>query len=96
MESSGIYQLYVVTVIFSVYLPLRFLLRSFYQCLEESELNVFVSCNFSLLDLMTITSHDTYIKLVVSSIDSSREGNARLILSKGLTASSEVNRCFHT
>ena len=45
---------------------------------------------FSLLDLMTITSHDTYIKLVVSSIDSSREGSARLILSKGLTASSEV------
>ncbi len=39
---------------------------------------------------MTITSHDTYIKLIVSSIDSSREGNARLLLSKGLTASSEV------
>ena len=47
---------------------------------------------FSLLDLMTITSHDTYVKLIVSSLDYSRDGLGRVILSKGLTATSEVRK----
>ena len=44
-----------------------------------------------LLNLMTITSHDTYIKLIVSSLDYCRDCMSRLILSKGLTATSEVS-----
>ena len=49
-------------------------------------------CLCRLLNLMTITSHDTYVKLIVSSLDYCRDGMARLILSKGLTAASEVSQ----
>jgi len=48
-------------------------------------------CLRRLLNLMTITSHDTYVKLIVSSLDYCRDGMSRLILSKGLTAASEVS-----
>ena len=49
-------------------------------------------CLCRLLNLMTITSHDTYVKLIVSSLDYCRDGMSRLILSKGLTAASEVSQ----
>ncbi|XP_013398176.1 rapamycin-insensitive companion of mTOR isoform X2 [Lingula anatina] len=47
-----------------------------------------------LLDLVTVTSHDVYIKLVVSSLDYSRDGMARIILSKALTATSDNARYY--
>ena len=39
---------------------------------------------------MTLTAQDTYIKLIVSCLDFSRGSMSRIILSKGLTATSEV------
>lgn len=39
---------------------------------------------------MTVTSHDIYIKLTVSSLNYSHNGHARIILNKALTAISEV------
>ncbi|CAH1775574.1 unnamed protein product [Owenia fusiformis] len=47
-----------------------------------------------LLDLVTITTHDTYVKLIVSSLDYSRDGITRIILSKALTATSENARLY--
>ena len=43
-----------------------------------------------LLDLVTITNHEAYVKLIVSCLDYSKDGLSRLILSKALTATSEV------
>ena len=43
-----------------------------------------------LLDLVTITSHGAYVKLTVSSLDYTKEGMCRMILSKALTATDEV------
>lgn len=43
-----------------------------------------------LLDLVTITSEEAYVKLTVSSLDYTKEGICRIILSKALTATSEV------
>ena len=48
----------------------------------------------SLLDIVTITSSDTIIKLIVSSLDYVHDGMARLILSKALTATSESARLY--
>ena len=39
---------------------------------------------------MTITSHGAYVKLTVSSLDYTKEGMCRMILSKALTATDEV------
>ncbi|XP_064626915.1 rapamycin-insensitive companion of mTOR-like isoform X2 [Lineus longissimus] len=47
-----------------------------------------------LLDLMTVTSHDIYIKLTVSSLNYSHNGHARIILNKALTAISENARLY--
>lgn len=41
-----------------------------------------------------MTTHDTFIKLIVSSLDYSRDGQARIILSKALTATSEAARLY--
>lgn len=49
-----------------------------------------------LLDLMTISQHDTYVKLIVSTLDYSRDGFTRVILSRGLTATSESARLYIT
>ena len=40
---------------------------------------------------MTITSQEVYVKLTVSSLDYTKEGVCRVILSKALTATSEVS-----
>ena len=46
----------------------------------------------SILELVSTTSHDNYVKLVVSSLDYGKEGMARVILAKALTSSSDVSR----
>ena len=45
----------------------------------------------SLLEMVGNTNHDNYVKLVVSSLDYSRNGVPRVILSKSLTAASDVS-----
>ena len=48
----------------------------------------------SLLDIVTISNHDTYIKVIVSSLDYTCDGMTRIILSKALTATSEAARLY--
>ncbi|XP_041359986.1 rapamycin-insensitive companion of mTOR-like [Gigantopelta aegis] len=50
----------------------------------------------NLLDLIGPNTQDIYIKLAVASLNYSREGSARTILSKALTASSETGRIYCT
>ncbi|KAG8226637.1 hypothetical protein J437_LFUL005288 [Ladona fulva] len=49
-----------------------------------------------LLDLVASTSHDCYVKLVISSFDYSIDGMARVILKRALTAPSESCRLYAT
>ncbi|XP_076355898.1 rapamycin-insensitive companion of Tor isoform X1 [Tachypleus tridentatus] len=49
-----------------------------------------------LLNLVSLTNHDTYVKLVISSLDYTKEGFTRTILTKVLTATSEVSRLYAT
>ena len=46
---------------------------------------------FSLLDIVSAASQDSYVKLIVSSLYYGKEGNSRAVLSKALCASSEVD-----
>ena len=45
----------------------------------------------SMLDLCTGASQDVYVKLILSSLDYTRDGISRLLLAKALTATTEVN-----
>ena len=58
-------------------------------CTFYDTLKLFVV--FSLLEMVGNTNHDNYVKLVVSSLDYSRNGVPRVILSKSLTAASDVS-----
>uniref|UniRef100_T1J225 peptidylprolyl isomerase n=1 Tax=Strigamia maritima TaxID=126957 RepID=T1J225_STRMM len=49
-----------------------------------------------ILKLISITSHESYLKLVVSSLDYSQEGMSRIIFSKILNASPESSRLYAT
>ncbi|XP_023229474.1 rapamycin-insensitive companion of mTOR-like [Centruroides sculpturatus] len=49
-----------------------------------------------LYDLVGITSHDLYIKLVVSSLDYTKDGFSRKILTKVLTSTNENARLYAT
>ncbi|KAK3090902.1 hypothetical protein FSP39_015586 [Pinctada imbricata] len=49
-----------------------------------------------LLEIMATTSQDSFIKLIVSSLNYSKEGNARAILSKALSATAESARLYCT
>ena len=46
---------------------------------------------FSLLNLCSLKNQDHLLKLTVSSLDYSRDGLARVILSKILTAATDVS-----
>ncbi|XP_074640196.1 rapamycin-insensitive companion of mTOR-like isoform X2 [Tubulanus polymorphus] len=47
-----------------------------------------------LVDLVTVTTHDIYIKLIISSLNYTRQGLSRLILTQALTATSENARLY--
>ncbi|XP_064476967.1 rapamycin-insensitive companion of mTOR-like [Ornithodoros turicata] len=49
-----------------------------------------------LVSLVSMTSQDVYMKLVVSSLDYSKSGFARTLFTKVLTASSETSRLYAT
>lgn len=50
-----------------------------------------VSCSFcSLLNLCSLKNQDALLKLVVATLDYSRDGLARVVLSKILTAATDV------
>lgn len=54
-------------------------------------------CMCSLLNLCSLKNQDALLKLTVSTLDYSRDGLARVILSKILTAGSDVrniNYCY--
>ena len=50
---------------------------------------IFPSC--SLMEIMTPSAQDMHVKLAISALDYSKEGSARVVLSKALTATSEVS-----
>ncbi|XP_071034763.1 rapamycin-insensitive companion of mTOR [Parasteatoda tepidariorum] len=50
----------------------------------------------NLLQLVNVTNQDIYIKLVVSSLDYSKEGFSRAILAKVLTGTEEATRLYAT
>ena len=52
----------------------------------------FFLCFFSLLDIVSSASQDSYVKLITSSLFYGREGNCRAVLSKALCAGQEVSR----
>lgn len=60
------------------------------QCLQRA--GVFQS----FCDLIPVTSHDIYIKLIVSSLYYARDSSTRVILSKALVAASESGRLYAT
>ena len=45
----------------------------------------------SLMEIMTPAAQDMHVRLAISALDYSKEGSARVILSKALTATSEVS-----
>ena len=45
---------------------------------------------FSLLDIVSSVNQDSYVKLVVSSLNYSKDNNTRHVLAKALCSSSEV------
>ncbi|XP_046400699.1 rapamycin-insensitive companion of mTOR isoform X2 [Ischnura elegans] len=49
-----------------------------------------------LLDLVASTTHDCYVKLIISSLDYSIDGVARVILKRALTSPSESCRLYAT
>lgn len=52
----------------------------------------FLPSIFSLLNLCSVKNQDAVLKLAVSTLDYSRDGLARVILSKILTASTDVSK----
>lgn len=49
---------------------------------------------YSMLDLCSAGSQDVYVKLILSSMDYTRDGLSRLLLTKGLTSTNEVSQCY--
>ena len=49
---------------------------------------------FSLLDIVTASTQDSYVKLIVSSLFYGKEGNARAVLTKALCSASEVKHTY--
>ena len=60
-------------------------------------LHELLSLSFSLLDIVSIAPQDSFVKLTVSSLNYSRDGNTRPVLAKALCSATEVTNCFtHT
>lgn len=53
-----------------------------------------VFCICSLLNLCSVKNQDAVLKLAVSTLDYSRDGLARVILSKILTAATDVKQLY--
>lgn len=53
-------------------------------------MSTLVFCVCSLLNLCSVKNQDAVLKLAVSTLDYSRDGLARVILSKILTAATDV------
>lgn len=53
-------------------------------------------CSCSLLNLCSVKNQDAVLKLAVSTLDYSRDGLARVILSKILTAATDVRTVTYT
>ncbi|KAK7495005.1 hypothetical protein BaRGS_00013645 [Batillaria attramentaria] len=50
----------------------------------------------SLMEMMTPSTQDIHVKLAISSLNYSKDGSARIVLSKALTATSETCRVYAT
>ena len=63
------------------------------QCLSLTVTRIyhsfFLIC--SLMEIMTSSAVDMHVRLAISALDYTKEGSARVVLSKALTATSEVS-----
>ena len=57
---------------------------------DDARYKIYIPLFDSLLDIVTSAPQDSYIRLIVSSLDYSKEGNNRAVLSKALCTSAEV------
>ena len=55
----------------------------------------FLCTIYSLLDIVTASTQDSYVKLIVSSLFYGKEGNARAVLTKALCSTSEVKHILY-
>lgn len=68
------------------------MLHEFQKCFSKILPITLVLCLCSLLNLCSVKNQDAVLKLAVSTLDYSRDGLARVILSKILTAATDVRK----